>query len=171
MGSAQPRTWTGKSAVSFREAEQVRLATPSESHMDFFIFTQMTTGHSPESGRTDCTAMRDFKTGSQVFMHYGDRSNANLLVYSGFVEDRHTSDYLLIKLGVGKGSSLYGLKTTLLSNLGIPTAGEFVLFEGDDLDPQTQAFIRIVNMNQGKLSICSLNDILMDLLRHHLTLV
>ena len=50
---------------------------------------------------------------------YGNRSNADLLIYSGFVYDQNANDHLMLKLGISKGDPLYCQKGELLDKLKI----------------------------------------------------
>ncbi len=45
-----------------------------------------------------CEAQRDFKAGEQVFIHYGNRSNLDLLLYSGFSLKSNPYDMIKIKM-------------------------------------------------------------------------
>lgn len=60
----------------------------------------VTSRHDPTAQQTECVAMADFHAGEQIFMFYGERPNAELLLYSGFVMEYNPHDYMLIKLGV-----------------------------------------------------------------------
>lgn len=45
----------------------------------------MTTFYNQEEQCTQCFAMRNYKKGDQMFIYYGERANAMLLLYQGFV--------------------------------------------------------------------------------------
>ena len=54
-------------------------------------YGKMTTLFDPELDCLEYKAMRSFEEGSEVTMHYGNRSNEQLLIYSGFVSDSANS--------------------------------------------------------------------------------
>ena len=64
-------------------------------------------------------SMKDFSAGEQVYIFYGERSNADLLVHNGFVYESNSHDRVTIQIGVSKSDSLYSLKETLLTALGM----------------------------------------------------
>lgn len=121
------------------------------NHADGEIITTM---HDTGSETTEYTAMTSFNAGDQATMFYGKRTNSDFLLNSGFVPITNADDYLLIKLGVGKADSLFGLKNQLLTGLGIATSGDFVVESTGEPDAQLNAFIRINAMTEAELKAC-----------------
>ncbi|XP_013398256.1 histone-lysine N-methyltransferase setd3 [Lingula anatina] len=113
---------------------------------------QFTTDYNLEKDCSECFALRNFKEGEQIYIFYGSRSNAQLLLYSGFVFPDNQNDTLDIKLGISKNDPLYTLKINLLTKLGIIGSGMFSLYRGDQpVDSKLLAFLRIFNMNEEQL--------------------
>lgn len=48
-----------------------------------FNLFQITTDYIPENQTVQYSALDDYKPGDQVFIFYGERSNAELLVHNG----------------------------------------------------------------------------------------
>ena len=99
-------------------------------------------------------------------MSYGTRSNAELVVHSGFYFAHHANDFMTVHLALSASDPLAKLRATLLTALGIQlyvppitvppvltaqicSAGGFVVNASGDLDPQTIAFARILALNEG----------------------
>eukprot|EP00041_Stephanoeca_diplocostata_P029746 m.886023 g.886023 ORF g.886023 m.886023 type:complete len:553 (+) comp23623_c1_seq8:168-1826(+) len=112
----------------------------------------VTSRHDPAAQQTECSAMADVEAGEQIFMFYGERPNAELLVYSGFVMQDNPHDYMVIKLGIGKNDPLAALKQQLLGALGIPSNGDFSIDVGGVLDAPLNAFLRINAMTEEMLT-------------------
>ena len=64
-------------------------------------------------------SVKDFVTGEQVCIFYGERSNADLLVHNGFVFEGNIHDTVGIQLGVSRSDPLYQMKERLLSAMGM----------------------------------------------------
>lgn len=60
-------------------------------------------------------ALRDFNVGEQIFICYGRRSSADLLLYSGFVYPGNVYDGMAIQLGLSSSDRLYAMKAQLCS--------------------------------------------------------
>eukprot|EP00038_Savillea_parva_P025586 m.48480 g.48480 ORF g.48480 m.48480 type:complete len:493 (+) comp6997_c0_seq2:221-1699(+) len=112
----------------------------------------VTSEHDIVTKVTECTAMRDYANGQQIFMFYGPRTNLELLLHSGFVMPDNRHDYTTIKLGVGKADPLRALKVKLLDLLTVPSSGDFVVGCDGELDPQLNAFIRVNAMTEEELT-------------------
>ncbi|TMW41014.1 hypothetical protein DOY81_013907, partial [Sarcophaga bullata] len=77
-----------------------------------------------ETQEMESRAQDDFKKGEQVFIHYGDRSNADLMIHNGFINPLNPKDSVLIKLGLCPSDALYEKRLELLQLLNIPKTGE-----------------------------------------------
>ncbi|XP_054264332.1 actin-histidine N-methyltransferase-like [Macrosteles quadrilineatus] len=113
---------------------------------------KISTDYSLGSDRSECLAWRDFNAGEQVFIFYGARSNADLLVHNGFVYPDNIHDSFRIRLGVAKSDPLSAQRAKVLGRLGLPTAADFVLLRGaQPVEGQLLAFLRVFSMNQEHL--------------------
>lgn len=112
---------------------------------------KLTTFHDCKAQRTEYNAMQSFNKGDQVLMFYGARTNAELLLHSGFVMEDNPHDYLLVKLGISTGDKLKELKCSLLDALQVPTSGDFVIGLDGEPEAPLNAFIRINSMTEEEL--------------------
>ncbi|KAG7157689.1 actin-histidine N-methyltransferase-like [Homarus americanus] len=102
------------------------------------------TDYDNEENCSVCLAQRDFKAGEQFSIHYSQRPNTELFLHNGFVYRDNKNDSLAIKLGVSKDDPLHDEKVALLSSLGLPSAGSFMLIPGQHpVSPGLLAFIRV----------------------------
>ncbi|KAL9880982.1 actin-histidine N-methyltransferase [Glossina fuscipes] len=111
-----------------------------------------------ETCQMESTAQDDFNEGEQIFIHYGDRSNAELLIHNGFINSVNPKDSIAIKLGLSQSDPLYEKRSQLLQLLNIPKNGELkVLPAPEHISPELLAFVRVFNMNEEQLQhwICS----------------
>ncbi|CAL4187663.1 unnamed protein product, partial [Meganyctiphanes norvegica] len=116
-------------------------------------FSTYSTDYESEKKLMVCLAHRDFKSGEQVTIFYGQRTNNELFLHNGFVQPGNEYDSLSIKLGVSKNDPLYEDKCALLSSLGLPASGAFMLVPGPHpISEGLLAFTRIFNMVQDSLS-------------------
>ena len=113
---------------------------------------QATTEADPNARLLRCTASRDYAAGEQVFMHYGDRSNAEFVVHQGFFAGEHENDEVSVRLGVAQADVLHAKKAELLSALSLPVKGDFFVYASGEIDPQLRAFVRIVHMDSATLT-------------------
>ncbi|CAI8011897.1 Actin-histidine N-methyltransferase [Geodia barretti] len=94
----------------------------------------------------DCFSPSAVRTGKELRIFYGARSNAELFLHQGFVYPPNTGDTLRIKLGLSSGedSVTKSMKSRLLTKLDIPLSGVFhVLAAEDPFTPQLKAFVRV----------------------------
>lgn len=105
-----------------------------------------------ESSQLESSALNDFQKGEQIFIYYGDRSNADLLVHNGFVYPDNKKDSVSIKLGLSNSDELLDERTKLLEMLEIPKNAELKVFQAPTfISPKLLAFVRIFNMNKDQL--------------------
>nr|XP_053655087.1 actin-histidine N-methyltransferase-like [Cherax quadricarinatus] len=110
------------------------------------------TDYDDEKNCSVCLAQRDFKAGDQFTIYYSQRPNTELFLHNGFVYRDNKNDSLAIKLGVSKGDQLHDEKVALLSSLGLPSAGSFMLIPGSHpISPGLLAFTRIFCMDKASL--------------------
>nr|XP_002131202.1 histone-lysine N-methyltransferase setd3 [Ciona intestinalis] len=102
----------------------------------------------------ECLAMQDFKTGEQVKICYGARTNSDLLIHNGFVMKESPFDKVRIHLGVSQKDPLYSLKAKLLEKLNVEVSGQFAVCSMDNslpTSPQLLVFLRVFHMNEEEL--------------------
>ncbi len=84
---------------------------------------KMTTLFDPELDSLEYRAMRAFEDGSEITMHYGDRSNEQLLIYSGFVSDStNSSDDFIYTVNINISDELTKIRNNII--------GKYVQFVG-----------------------------------------
>ncbi|XP_075233927.1 SET domain containing 3 [Lycorma delicatula] len=114
---------------------------------------KLSTDFNLNADRSECMAWRDFNAGEQVFILYGARSNADLLVHNGFIYPGNEHDSVKLRLGISKSDTLQPLRTQLLAKLGLPTAADFTLRCGSEpVDERLLAFLRVFSMGQDHLN-------------------
>ncbi|KAG8325181.1 Histone-lysine N-methyltransferase setd3 [Homalodisca vitripennis] len=125
---------------------------------------KISTDYSLGTDRSECLAWRDFNAGEQVFIFYGARSNADLLVHNGFVYPDNLHDSFRVRLGVAKSDPLATERGRVLARLALPTAADFVLLRGPQpVEGQLLAFLRIFSMQQEHLEHWAESDKVSDL--------
>ena len=96
--------------------------------------------------------MDSYKSGDEVFIFYGPRSNSDFFVHSGFFYEENKHDLLQIKLGISSSDSLYTLKTQLLSKVGVNVKNLAVTNAELPLTNDLLGFLRIfcITEDEGK---------------------
>ncbi|KAI3658696.1 hypothetical protein MP638_004565 [Amoeboaphelidium occidentale] len=69
-------------------------------------------------------AGKSFESGKEFTMSYGQRSNSELLIYSGFIDKENTNNYLNMILSLPPKDPLFEIKRNFLSNLNIPSTDQ-----------------------------------------------
>ncbi|KAK3599000.1 hypothetical protein CHS0354_007455 [Potamilus streckersoni] len=149
-------------AVSTVMTRQNQIPTPDGSKMTFALIPLwdmcnhcnglITTDFSLEKDCSECFALRDFQKDEQIFIFYGARSNAELLVHNGFVYPENEHDRIAIKLGISKEDPLFQLKSELLTRCGLITSRTFYLHTGSiPVDSDLIIFLRIFCMDEENL--------------------
>jgi len=112
---------------------------------------QITTDYDPQLNKSECYAIKPFAVGEQIFIYYGKRSNAELLLHNGFVFTDNKNDNMKFKLGISKNDLLQKKKADLISKLNI-IPHRLVLYAGEEpVDSDVLAFLRIFNMTEEEL--------------------
>eukprot|EP00051_Salpingoeca_urceolata_P024495 m.431194 g.431194 ORF g.431194 m.431194 type:complete len:292 (-) comp20242_c3_seq8:296-1171(-) len=113
---------------------------------------KLTTSFDTESGTTQYRALRAFSRGEQIMMCYGHRSSCDHVCHSGFMLSGSSTDFMLLKLGVGKSDPLFSAKSSLLQALSVACSGDFVLSADVSApEPPLLAFVRINAMTEDEL--------------------
>ncbi|KAA8500067.1 Ribulose-1,5 bisphosphate carboxylase/oxygenase large subunit N-methyltransferase, chloroplastic [Porphyridium purpureum] len=72
---------------------------------------------------------RDYKQAEQVYVTYGQKSNAELLLLYGFVVERNPFDSVELCVSLSEQDPLYDRKRNTLDDWGLPTVSRFPLFQ------------------------------------------
>ncbi|CAH8439365.1 unnamed protein product [Dicrocoelium dendriticum] len=82
-------------------------------------FGKITTHFDPKSEELVFHAMETVTAGEQIFMDYGKRTNAELLLFSGFVPVKNPHNHIPITLGVSSSDPLHMKRLRLLQLVGL----------------------------------------------------
>ncbi|ESO00931.1 hypothetical protein HELRODRAFT_192484 [Helobdella robusta] len=109
----------------------------------------ISTGYNEVTSQSDCFAMKEFKTGDQILIYYGARSNSEFLLHNGFVYADNSNDAVAIRLGVSKNDSLFSLKAEVLARVNLNANQTFYVNSDPEcpLEPSLIAFLRIFSMD------------------------
>ena len=93
---------------------------------------EMSTGYDEQADHVLCRAMQPFGAGEQVYIFYGPRSHADLLVNNGFLPDDDgdqptAADYFLVRLSLNANDPLFAEKKRLVAQHQLPATGDFAL--------------------------------------------
>lgn len=114
---------------------------------------EMTSFYNFETQSLQCSALRDFQVGEQVFMFYGPRPNSQLLLYSGFVLPDNPHDSLAISLDPACLETLFTTeKQHIATQLELPVS-QLVLFPHGRLSESAVAFVRILAASDAELRL------------------
>lgn len=149
-------------AVATVMTRQNQIPMPDGSKMTFALIPLwdmcnhcnglITTDFDLDKSCSQCYALQNFTKGEQVFIFYGPRSNAELLVNNGFVYPENEHNRMAIKLGISKGDTLFTLKSELLSKCGLLPSRTFFLHTGKfPVDTDLLTFLRIFLMDESTL--------------------
>lgn len=113
--------------------------------------TEISTTYQVETQSCVCIAPQDVARGEQIYIFYGERSNADFLVYNGFVYSENYHDAVKVKFGISNSDS-YMLRLALLRKLKLPASGEYLIKadKTNPIHPSVLAFVRIFKMDEGK---------------------
>ena len=73
-----------------------------------------------ETQQLEATAMRDFAAGEQVYIFYGARSNADFVLYSGFLPDRNPTDAIKMRFALSTAAEGAAQRAELLRRWNLP---------------------------------------------------
>lgn len=124
---------------------------------------RISTEFNKETNCCECYAMRNFKSGDQIFIYYGPRTNTDFFVHSGFVYPDNKSDGFTLYLGISKADPLRKERIALLSRMDLPEANEYVLKTGPEpISKSLLGFLRIFNMDKDQLDSFSKDGVNKD---------
>lgn len=149
-------------AVSTVMTRQNQIPTPDGSKMTFALISLwdmcnhcnglITTDFNLEKNCSECYSLRNYCKGDQIFIFYGARSNAELLVNNGFVYLENEHDRIAVKLGISKSDPLFNVKSEVLTKCGLLPSRTFYLHTGDlPVDRDLLVFLRIFQMDKETL--------------------
>ncbi|XP_052768808.1 actin-histidine N-methyltransferase-like [Mya arenaria] len=167
-------------AVSTVMTRQNQIPTSDGSKMTFALIPLwdmcnhcnglITTDFNLEQNCSECYSLRKYMKGDQIFIFYGARSNAELLVNNGFVYLENEHDRMAVKLGISKTDPLFEKKSELLTRCGLLASRTFYLHTGElPVDSDLLVFLRIFQMDDETLekyagsNAAELRDVLGDL--------
>ena len=65
--------------------------------------------------------MHPVRAGEEISIYYGERPNSHLLVFQGFVAERHCADVLVVPFSVPNDDPLFKMKKLFLSRRNADT--------------------------------------------------
>ncbi|XP_055544926.1 actin-histidine N-methyltransferase [Wyeomyia smithii] len=114
---------------------------------------EITTGYNELLQQVESLALKDFRKGEQIFIHYGSRNNADFLVHNGFVYPDNANSNVSLQLGLNTTDELFEQRKQLLEVLKLPTTGEFTINRGPAfISPELLGFARVFNMTKDQLA-------------------
>lgn len=120
---------------------------------------KITTYSDPQARTVACHSMRHFQPNEQVKMFYGQRSNADFLLYSGFVAQDNAFDCVQVPLAMDSTAAsdpLMKIRRMLISKDTGSMDGSPVFADvdatGSILSPAITRVLQIMNMNKAGLS-------------------
>ncbi|XP_058824718.1 actin-histidine N-methyltransferase [Topomyia yanbarensis] len=114
---------------------------------------EITTGYNEQSERVESLALKDFRKGEQIFIYYGNRSNADFLVHNGFVFPDNTNSTVSMQLSLNAADELFEQRKKLLETLKLSTAGDYTVQRGTNcISTELLGFARVFNMTKEQLA-------------------
>ncbi|XP_055636981.1 actin-histidine N-methyltransferase [Toxorhynchites rutilus septentrionalis] len=114
---------------------------------------QITTGYNEQQQRVESLALKDFQKGDQIFIYYGNRTNADFLVHNGFIFPDNNNNNVSIQLSLNSTEELFAQRKQLLEKLNLPVVGEFTVCRGPNcISADLLAFARVFNMTKEQLA-------------------
>lgn len=111
---------------------------------------------------------------NDICRSYGQRSNSELLIYSGFIDKENTNSYLNMILSLPPKDPLFEIKRSFLSNLNIPSTDQGIklrLYQPLDHAQNEIMFmvIKIMVMEESDLKQAIVNNEIETLKLSHTT--
>ncbi|CAH8499018.1 unnamed protein product [Schistosoma mattheei] len=113
---------------------------------------RVTTHYYPEVDELIFCTMEAYKPGDQIFMDYGNRSNEDFFMFSGFIPHVNLNNKLTITLGMSSSDSLALTRKQLLQTFGLNVPLKCDL--RGDIESMTEflIFSRIFSMDKDELN-------------------
>lgn len=114
---------------------------------------QITTGYNEAGQQVESLALGDYRKGEQIFIYYGNRTNADFLVHNGFVYPDNANSAVAIPLSLNPTEEQFEQRKQLLEKLGLASSGDFNVQRGGDsfISPELLGFARVFNMTKEQL--------------------
>lgn len=113
---------------------------------------QITTGYNEQLQRVESLALKDFRKGEQIFIYYGNRTNADFLVHNGFVFPENANSNVSLHFSLNPADELYEQRKQLLEKLNLPVEADFTVSRGPNyISSDMLAFARVFNMTKEYL--------------------
>lgn len=113
---------------------------------------ELATFFNPETQASESFTMVDVKKGEQIYIYYGNRSNGELFIYSGFINDEHKADAIKIKLSLesNEKDSLFTMRKLFLTKRGLSLNSQVfkIKNEADFGDPNLMFYLRSAVMEK-----------------------
>ena len=158
-GSASSSSSSSKNNKDSKESKEEESKEEDEETMVCLIpmwdFHNHEPGHIttfavPPAGAVECRAQRAFAPGEQVFIHYGDRPNMQLLSHNGFVLTRapNPADIVLVARPAATDAdpALRAQKDALLAQLVPRAAGPYAFFVATHTGEPSPALLAAVRV-------------------------
>eukprot|EP00003_Mantamonas_plastica_P011981 TRINITY_DN2196_c0_g1_i14.p2 TRINITY_DN2196_c0_g1~~TRINITY_DN2196_c0_g1_i14.p2 ORF type:complete len:322 (-),score=108.52 TRINITY_DN2196_c0_g1_i14:621-1586(-) len=140
---------TRQNAIPSKDGSSNELALIPLWDMCNHSFGSFTTQFDLETQSLQCFAQSDFAIGDQVYMHYGDRNNTELMIYSGFVVENNPFDAIQVDLpSLSVSDPLFSQKLTWLLDMNVDLK-VMVNSQGPVVqDNKVWAYARLYNMDE-----------------------
>ncbi|GAM27406.1 hypothetical protein SAMD00019534_105810, partial [Acytostelium subglobosum LB1] len=119
---------------------------------------RITTFYETDRHALTCSAVKPFKAGDQVYIHYGDRNNVQLLLYSGFCLKNNPYDNFKLKLQLDPAEPMMHEKIHILEERGLSSMGHVFLANAStpaasepSLPDAVIPFFRVYAMNEKEV--------------------
>ncbi|XP_044729281.1 actin-histidine N-methyltransferase [Chrysoperla carnea] len=113
----------------------------------------MSTDFNPKLNQSECLAFEDFKANDQVFMFYGDRTNADMFLHNGFVYPDNENDGYSLRLGISKSDKLSTKRIKILEKLKLYEQMTFMLRpKPKSINDNLLKFVKVFIMNEDEIN-------------------
>ncbi|CAM9726295.1 unnamed protein product [Laminaria digitata] len=106
-------------------------------------------------------ADRSYKKMEQVFISYGPKGNADLLLLYGFSLDRNPYNSVDVTIALDQKDELYEEKKLFLEEAGLPLTKAFPLYN-DRYPDELLQYLRLIQLNKAQLGNRTLEDLLFE---------
>lgn len=106
-------------------------------------------------------ADRSYKKMEQVFISYGPKGNADLLLLYGFSLDRNPYNSVDVTIALDQNDELYEEKKLFLEEAGLPSTKAFPLYN-DRYPDELLQYLRLIQLNKAQLGNRTLEDLMFE---------
>lgn len=108
------------------------------------------TGFFTKTDEVAVYADRSYKKMEQVYISYGPKSNADLLLLYGFSLDRNPYNSVDVTISLDEADELYEKKKRFLEDAGLPPTKSFPLYN-DRYPDELLQYLRLIQLNKEQL--------------------